>query len=188
MLLSPAAALLRPKTPVIILADGILSQLNFETLLVPGVASGTQPNAASNVKMHYLLDDLIVSSAPSLAMLGAAEPAGRANREDTLDWQSGLSGSGFPVSSILRVGDVPHRRVISVHRRLRHLQVNRPRPLPTLPATHVVTLTFILYPTPSPTSPARWIRRSFFPIPQGRKILISSMRGRSSSVRSMQSW
>jgi CHAT domain-containing protein/tetratricopeptide (TPR) repeat protein len=78
-LLSPAAALLHPNTPVIILADGILSQLNFETLLVPGVAAGTAPSAAPNVKMQYLLSDLIVSSAPSLAMLGAQEPMGRAN-------------------------------------------------------------------------------------------------------------
>ena len=81
MLLSPAAALLRPNTPVTILADGILSQLNFETLLVPGAASGTSQDAASNVKMHYLISDLIVSSAPSLAMLGAAEPMSRANRK-----------------------------------------------------------------------------------------------------------
>ncbi len=81
ILVSPAAALLRPNIPVIILADGILSQLNFETLLVPGAAPGTQPNAASNVQTHYLLDDLIVSSAPSLAMLGAAEPTGQTNRK-----------------------------------------------------------------------------------------------------------
>lgn len=81
ILLSPAAALLHPNTPVIILADGILSQLNFETLLVPGAAAGIAPSAASNVKMHYLLGDLIVSSAPSLAMLGAAQPMSRANRK-----------------------------------------------------------------------------------------------------------
>jgi CHAT domain-containing protein len=81
VLVSPAAALLRPNTPVIILADGILSQLNFETLLVPGAARGTPSSAASNIKMHYLLGDLIVSSAPSLAMLGAAEPMSRANRK-----------------------------------------------------------------------------------------------------------
>jgi len=78
---SPAAPLLRPKTPVIILADGILSQLNFETLLVPGAASGTPSDAASNTTTHYLLGDLIVSSAPSLAMLGASEPMGRAYKK-----------------------------------------------------------------------------------------------------------
>jgi CHAT domain-containing protein/Tfp pilus assembly protein PilF len=81
MLVSPAAAMLRPGTPVIILADGILSQLNFETLLVPGAGPGTQPNATSNVQMHYLLDDLTVSSAPSLAMLAAAKPLGHAKQK-----------------------------------------------------------------------------------------------------------
>ncbi|MGB7266202.1 MAG: CHAT domain-containing protein [Terracidiphilus sp.] len=96
MLLSPAAALLRPKTPVIILADGILSQLNFETLLVPGVASGTQPNATANVKMHYLLDDLIVSSAPSLAMLAAAEPVGRTNERILLIGNPDSPDPDFP--------------------------------------------------------------------------------------------
>ncbi len=79
MLLSPASALLHPNTPVIILADGILSQLNFETLLVPDADPGAPSNAASNARMHYLLGDLIVSSAPSLAMLNAAQPLGRAN-------------------------------------------------------------------------------------------------------------
>lgn len=81
-LVSPAAALLRPNTQVILLTDGILSELNFETLLVPGAAGGAGPgglpNAASNVQMHYLIDDLTVSSAPSLAMLVAAGPASQA--------------------------------------------------------------------------------------------------------------
>ncbi len=96
MLLSPAAALLRPNTPVIILADGILSQLNFETLLVPGAAPGTPSNVASNVKMHYLLGDLIVSSAPSLAMLGAAEPTGRENRRILLIGNPDSPDRDFP--------------------------------------------------------------------------------------------
>jgi len=81
ILVSPAAAALRPGIPVIILADGILSQLNFETLLVPGAVPGTQPNAASSVQTHYLLDDLIVSSAPSLAMLAAAKPTGQTKQK-----------------------------------------------------------------------------------------------------------
>lgn len=96
VLLSPAAALLHPNTPVIILADGILSQLNFETLLVPGAALGTPPVAASNVKMHYLLDDLIVSSAPSLAMLDAAEPIGRPNRKILLIGNPDSPDQDFP--------------------------------------------------------------------------------------------
>lgn len=75
ILLSPAAASLPRGSHLIILDDGILSQLNFETLLVPGTAGSTQPNTASNTELHYLLDDFVVSSAPSIAMLAAAKPA-----------------------------------------------------------------------------------------------------------------
>ncbi len=96
MLLSPAATLLHPNTPVIILADGILSQLNFETLLVPGAAAGTASSASPNVKMHYLLGDLIVSSAPSLAMLGAQEPMGRANGKILLIGNPDSPDQDFP--------------------------------------------------------------------------------------------
>ncbi len=95
-LLSPAAALLHPNTSVIILADGILSQLNFETLLVPGAAAGTAPSAASNIKMHYLLSDLIVSSAPSLAMLGAQEPMGRSSGKILLIGNPNSPDQEFP--------------------------------------------------------------------------------------------
>lgn len=96
LLLSPAAALLRPNSPVIILADGILSELNFETLLVPGAAPGTPTNGASDAKFHYLLSDLIVSSAPSLAMLGAEEPAGRPNRKILLIGNPDSPDQDFP--------------------------------------------------------------------------------------------
>jgi CHAT domain-containing protein len=75
VLLSPAAASLPRGSHLIILADGILSQLNFETLLVLGTAGSAQPNTASNTQLHYLIDDFVVSSAPSIAMLAAAKPA-----------------------------------------------------------------------------------------------------------------
>lgn len=81
MLVSPATTMLRPGAPVIILADGILSQLNFETLLAPGATPGAEPKATSNAQMHYLLDDLVLSSAPSLAMLAAAEPTGQSTKK-----------------------------------------------------------------------------------------------------------
>ncbi len=96
MLLSSAAGVLRPNTPVIILADGILSQLNFETLLVPGADPHAPPDAALNVKLHYLLSDLIVSSAPSLAMLGAEEPVGRPNRKILLIGNPDSPDQDFP--------------------------------------------------------------------------------------------
>ena len=73
-LLAPAIGLVRPEKPVVVLADGALSELNFETLLAPGPGpeSGQDSNAHSEV--HYLLDDLTLVSAPSLAMLGAPQP------------------------------------------------------------------------------------------------------------------
>ncbi len=75
MLVAPAAAMIQPNKQVILLNDGILSKLNFETLLVPGPSpiSGQTPD--SSAQLHYLIDDLTLSSAPSLAMLAAAKPA-----------------------------------------------------------------------------------------------------------------
>lgn len=77
MLVAPARALIRPNTPVTILADGILSQLNFETLLVPGPSSNSANHQTSNppADLHFLLDDLTLSSAPSLDLLVAARQA-----------------------------------------------------------------------------------------------------------------
>ncbi len=72
MLVAPAAELLRPNAPVMILADGALSQLNFETLIVPGADSAAQ-------KAHYWIEDVTLSSAPSLSMLAAAKSADSAS-------------------------------------------------------------------------------------------------------------
>jgi CHAT domain-containing protein len=67
VLVAPAAKLIRPDTPIMILADGALSQLNFETLIVPEQLTGQKP--------HYWIEDATLMSAPSLAMLAAAKPA-----------------------------------------------------------------------------------------------------------------
>jgi CHAT domain-containing protein len=64
-LVAPAAKLIRPNAPVMILADGALSQLNFETLLAPGPGNAT----------HYWINDQTLLSAPSLELLAAARPA-----------------------------------------------------------------------------------------------------------------
>ncbi len=66
MLVAPAVSLIRPNTPAMILADGPLSLLNFETLIAP--ATATRP-------AHYWIEDATLSAAPSLAMLAAAKPA-----------------------------------------------------------------------------------------------------------------
>ena len=80
MLVAPAGAAIRPGMRVIVLADSNLSQLNFETLIVPGPAANTQQGPHSSTGMHYLIDDLTLSSAPSLAMLATGSPAHDAGR------------------------------------------------------------------------------------------------------------
>ena len=72
-LVAPARALIQPRKPVVILDDGQLSELNFDTLLVPG--SESEKNNDSNAMTHYLLEDFVLVSAPSLAMLGQPEKA-----------------------------------------------------------------------------------------------------------------
>lgn len=68
VLVAPARTMMQPGKPVVILDDGALSELNFDTFLVPGSesAKGNAPNATT----HYLLEDFTLVSAPSLAMLG----------------------------------------------------------------------------------------------------------------------
>ncbi|MFZ0305550.1 MAG: CHAT domain-containing tetratricopeptide repeat protein [Terracidiphilus sp.] len=68
-LVAPANGDIRRDKPVIVLAEGALSELNFETLIVPG--PGPRQNLNSGVTGHYLIDDLTMVSAPSLAMLAA---------------------------------------------------------------------------------------------------------------------
>jgi CHAT domain-containing protein len=68
MLVAPAEEAIRGSAgkPVMILADGALCELNFETLVVPAKEAGA--------KSHYWIEDETVISAPSLAMLAAAKP------------------------------------------------------------------------------------------------------------------
>ncbi len=68
MLVAPAAAMIQPNANVVIVCDGELSQLNFETLIVP------------DPHQRYWIEDVAVVSAPSLHLLASAngaEPAGR---------------------------------------------------------------------------------------------------------------
>ncbi len=69
-LVAPAKAFLQPHRPVIILDDGALSELNFDSLLVSGSGSAKGKNDSATAT-HYLLEDFTLVSAPSLAMLGA---------------------------------------------------------------------------------------------------------------------
>jgi CHAT domain-containing protein len=65
MLIEPARNLIPPGSRVILLPDGSLYGLNFETLIVPGP------------KLHYWIEDVTLTTASSLTLLasGAARPA-----------------------------------------------------------------------------------------------------------------
>jgi CHAT domain-containing protein/tetratricopeptide (TPR) repeat protein len=80
LLVAPAAKFIRAGAPVMILADGELNQLNFETLLVPGPSPERDRNSNHRQDLHYWIDDATLVSAPSLAMLEAAKPAQSAAR------------------------------------------------------------------------------------------------------------
>ena len=69
MLVAPAAKLIRPGVPVMILADGPLSLLNFETLMVPAANSTDNAGQAP----HYWIEDATLIAGPSLAMVAAAK-------------------------------------------------------------------------------------------------------------------
>jgi CHAT domain-containing protein len=71
ILVAPAVGLLRPNAPVILIGDGILGKLNFETLLAPGRTPGQDASTGS----HYWIEDVTLRTAPSLAELAAARPA-----------------------------------------------------------------------------------------------------------------
>ena len=68
-LIAPARDLIPPGSPVIIFSDGILSQLNFETLIEPGPTP------------RYFIEDATLISAPSLFMLASAKPPRRSGRK-----------------------------------------------------------------------------------------------------------
>ena len=65
MLVAPARDLIRPASTVVILNDGVLSQLNFETLIAP------EPTP------HYFIEDATLVSASSLNLLASAKPPER---------------------------------------------------------------------------------------------------------------
>ena len=68
-LVAPARAMIQAHKPVVILDDGVLSELNFDTLLIPGSKSAADKSVDAGT--HYLIEDFTTVSAPSIAMLSA---------------------------------------------------------------------------------------------------------------------
>jgi CHAT domain-containing protein/Tfp pilus assembly protein PilF len=72
LLVAPAGDLVRPGSKIVILSDGALTQLNFETFIVPS------PHP------HYWIEDATLVSAPSLYMLASKKPSESAARNALL--------------------------------------------------------------------------------------------------------
>jgi CHAT domain-containing protein len=90
-LVEPAQSLIRPGTRVIILPDGRLNTLNFETLLV------TEP------KPHYWIEDVTVETAPALRLLEASHSRGKGSEKLLL--------IGDPITADKSFGVLPNASV-----------------------------------------------------------------------------
>jgi CHAT domain-containing protein len=73
-LIAPASAEIVQKKQVIILDDGELSELNFETLLAADREGPSVETANADASVHYLIEDMTLVSAPSLMMLKLPKP------------------------------------------------------------------------------------------------------------------
>jgi CHAT domain-containing protein len=88
ILVVPAQKLIRPGARVVVIADGALNNLNFETLIAP------------TPKPHYWIDDVILSDASSLALL-------EGSRHATAPRQRNLLLVGDPTSASLEYPRLP---------------------------------------------------------------------------------
>ncbi len=84
MLVEPAKDLIAHGSNVVILSDDALSQLNFETLIVP------------SQNPHYWIEDATVAEAPSLFMLASAKPFSRAVNKALLLGDAVSSDPDYP--------------------------------------------------------------------------------------------
>jgi len=84
LLIEPAAPMIRPNGNVVVLTAGELSQLNFETLIVPS----QQP--------HYWIEDATISSAPSLQMLASSHSSAAARQRLLLIGDAISPGPDYP--------------------------------------------------------------------------------------------
>ncbi len=91
MLVAPAAEFFHPGGRVIVITDGRLSELNFETLIAP------QP------RPHYWIEDVTLENASSLRLLQAADPKKRGHSNGKLL----LMGNALPPGDG-KFGALPH--------------------------------------------------------------------------------
>jgi CHAT domain-containing protein len=84
MLVQPAAAHIPKGSRVLVIADGILHALNFETLVVPGVPQ------------RYWIEDVVVSNAPSLQLLARTDAVNGASASMLLLGDPVTADAAFP--------------------------------------------------------------------------------------------
>jgi CHAT domain-containing protein len=94
-LVAPASSLIRNNAPVVVITDGVLSQLNFETLLAPGPGPLRDAKAAK-AAVHYWIEDVTLVSAPSLSMLAAATSSHIGERKLLLLGDAVSPGQDYP--------------------------------------------------------------------------------------------
>jgi CHAT domain-containing protein len=73
MLVAPAKSLIAPNSRVVVVADGALHTLNFETLL-----------ASTPPRLHYWIEDVELTNSPSLELLAASEAGSKRVNERLL--------------------------------------------------------------------------------------------------------
>jgi CHAT domain-containing protein len=85
-LVAPAAGMIPEGSKVLIIPDGVLNRLNFETLLAPGSGSA-----------HYWIEDVTIRNANSIRMLAGVKPDAPQNntRKLLLIGNPILTGTGY---------------------------------------------------------------------------------------------
>ncbi len=83
-LIAPAAGLIQTGARVVVVPDGALHNLNFETLLV------------AKPSLHYWIEDATISVAPSLSILQSGKPVAGKQRSLLLLGNPVTTGTGFP--------------------------------------------------------------------------------------------
>lgn len=109
-LVQPVEAAMTSKARVIIVSDGPLEQLNFETLVVPGP------------RPHYLIEDAVLARTPSLRLLQTESPSSPARERSLLVLGDPVSAdpefpklpfAGKEVASIAALFEREHLRILT---------------------------------------------------------------------------
>ncbi len=106
-LVAPVRPFLKTNAKVLIIPDGSLNNLNFETLLAPG-------DQRSDAKLHYWMEDATIAEASSLRVVGAREtPANVADSVSPSDQYPELAEAGAQLESVARYFPAATEKVLT---------------------------------------------------------------------------